>query len=97
MFFKTQTHHSIRELAEKQQKCRAKHNLGLATKSTNVVHTQRIGHIVGVNMKISSEKWHQKHMEKELIIEEGKLEMKKEFVHQQECKSKVLMIHCVTA
>ena len=60
-----------------------KQKLELATKSTNTVHTQRTGYIVEVNMKISSDKWCQKYVEKELIIEEGKLEMKKEFVCQQ--------------
>ena len=48
--FKTQTQHSFRELAATQENYCAKHDLGLATKSINAVHTQRIGYIVGVNM-----------------------------------------------
>ena len=38
-----------------------------------------------------------KYVEKELRIEEGKAETKKEFVRQQGHKSKVLVIYCVTA
>ena len=64
--------------------------LRLATKLTNKVHAQRIKHIAGVNMNISSEKWWKKHVGKDLRIEEGKLLwIKKEFLYQQGCKSKV--------
>ena len=60
--FKVQTQHGVRELAVKQEKYCVKCNLWLATKLTNAVHTQKIKWIAGVNMKISSEKWCQKHM-----------------------------------
>ena len=64
--------HSVRELAKKQEKCCAKCKLGLATKLTNAVHTQRIGHAAVASVKMSPEKWHQKFVGKELRIEEGK-------------------------
>ena len=48
-------------------------------------------------MKTSSEKCYQKHVGKELGIEEEKLEIKKEFVCQQGYKSKFLVIHCITS
>ena len=54
MFFKILTQLSIKELAEKQKKYCLKYKLGLSTKVTNPVHTQRIGYIAGANMKISS-------------------------------------------
>ena len=58
-----QTQHSVRELAVKQEKHCAKHNFALTTKLTNAVHTKKIGHIAGVNMKTSSEKGYQKYVE----------------------------------
>ena len=77
------TQHSARELAAKQEKHCEKHKVGLTTKLTNTVHTKNIGHIAGVIMKISSEKWCQKNVGKELGIKEGKLEINKELLHQQ--------------
>ena len=53
MIFKRQTQHSVRELAEKKENNCTKQKLGLATKLTNPVHTQRIGCIAGVSMKMS--------------------------------------------
>ena len=54
-FFKFQAQLSVRALEENQKKHREKHNLGLTTKLTNPLHTQKIVHIAGVNMKIPSE------------------------------------------
>ena len=54
----------MRELVLKQEKHCAKHKIGIATKVTNPIHAQRIGHIVGVNIRISSRKWCLKRIEK---------------------------------
>lgn len=62
IFFKVQTQISVKELSEKQKKHCAKQNLGLTEKLTNPLHAQKIGHISGANMKISSEKWYQKYV-----------------------------------
>ena len=41
-FFKMQTEHSVRELVLKQEKHCVKCKLEIATKVTNVLHTQRV-------------------------------------------------------
>ena len=47
-------------------------------------------------MRTSSEKWHIKCVEKDLGLEEGTIETKKEFVHLQGHESKVLVIYIIT-
>ena len=47
-------------------------------------------------MKMLSEKWWLKYVERELRIEEVKIEIKKEFVHLQGHESKVLVIRRIT-
>ena len=88
IFFKMQPEHSVKELVLKQAKYCEIFNMSIATKVTNPVHTKRIGHIAGVNIKMPSEKWHLKNVERELGIKEGIIEIKKEFVLTQGCKSK---------
>ena len=51
VFFKMQTECSARDLELNQEKYCAKQKLGIATKVNNPLHTQRIGHIPGVNMR----------------------------------------------
>ena len=46
----------MRELVLKQEKHCAKHKIGISTKVTNLLYTQRIACITGVNMRTSSEK-----------------------------------------
>ena len=58
IFFKVQTQLSVNALAEKQKKHCAKNNLGLRT------YMPKNGHVEVVSMKMSSEKWCQKHVEK---------------------------------
>ena len=65
--------HSKKNTNVFQNENNSKHKIGLSTKLTNAVYTQRIGCIAGENIQISSEKWHQKHMGKELRVEEEKL------------------------
>ena len=47
-------------------------------------------------MKMSFEKWSQKHVTKKGGIEKGKIEIRKEPVCRQGCSSKVLVIFCIT-
>ena len=47
-------------------------------------------------MKLAAETWYQKQIEKGLEIEEGKIEIRKEFVHQHGHSSKVLVIYCTS-
>ena len=61
--FKVQTQLNVKELLEKKKKHCAKQNLGLTTKLTNPLHAQKIRHIAEANIKISSEKWYQNHVE----------------------------------
>ena len=56
IFFKIQIEHSVRELELKKVKHCAKYKLGISTKVTKPLHAQRIRHIEGVNMRMSSEK-----------------------------------------
>ena len=58
IFFKVQTKLSVIELVKNQEEYWKKYNLGLTTKGTNLVHTQKIGYIAGANVKLSSEKWY---------------------------------------
>ena len=60
------------------------------------MHTKKIGHIAGANVKLAAETWYQKQIEKGLEIEEGKIEIRKEFVYQQGCSSKALVTHCMS-
>ena len=62
--FKFQTRLSVTDLEEKQQKHCEKHNLGLTTKLTNPFCMKNIGCVSGPNIKMSFEKWCQKHVTK---------------------------------
>ena len=84
----------MRELSENQKKHSAKHNLGLTIKLTNPLYTQKIGHIAGVNRKMSSEKLYKKHMEK--VSNRRRKNRNKKRIHQQGHNSKVLVIYCIS-
>ena len=88
---------SMKELNEKQQHCYKKHNLRSSTKRTDLVHAKKIGHIAGANVKLSAETWCQNQIEQEFEIKEGKIDTRKEFMHQQGRSSKVLVICCVSS
>ena len=84
------------ELVKKQKEHVKKCHLGLSTKRTDLVHTQKIGCISGVNIKLSSKAWYQNHIGRKLEINEGNIEIRKEFVYQQGHSSKVLVTCCIS-
>jgi len=94
-FFKISTEQSMYQLYFNQKEYCSKNDLRISTKTTDLVHTKRLGYIVGACVKLASPMEYVKQINALTGLEEGMIEIKKNRTYEKGTSSKVLSIYAV--
>jgi hypothetical protein len=54
VYFKVQTNNTVKELVEKELQYYTDNNMSITTKTTGLEHTQKVGFITEVHLKMAS-------------------------------------------
>ena len=95
MIFAIHTSYSAYQLYQNQKEIFDNENIRITTKRTNMLYTKRIGFILGPYLKLASVTEYEKEMNKMLELQEGNIEVKKEFIYESNAKTKALVIYAL--
>ena len=94
-FFEVQTTKRVKDLNTNQVDFCIENKTSLLMKLTRVEYMKKIGFVEGINYRIALTKQYKEYLEIIGDIEEGVIEIKKEWVYQQGYRSKVLVVYSV--